>query len=282
MAADQMHAAVADLFIGDRAALTASALTAGWNAPLPQRFVIAGHSGGGQLAGGAAGYYAVRAPADEVLQPRRRAAAGHLRARRRGRARRRQDSRRHSRLPHRRGAGLAEHLRRSESGTGPAAPGFVGLQLIGGTHSDAWRTTNGLAQTVVGIGSGFAKPRNVDAVQVLAQAWIADWFNGTHTDAYYGERGETITIDTPAGPARAYVIPGPAPKFTFFDRILKAMVESAVIFGQFSGNCAADPAVTPNGAGSLLLSRNSTGDTALSLDEGRQTGQSVLQQCRRG
>ena len=282
MAADQMHAAVADLFIGDRAALTASALTAGWNAPLPQRFVIAGHSGGGQLAGGAAGYYAVRAPADEVynlagvLLLDTSALGGAV-------------ERGVGRIPHdipvyhiAAAPGSLNTFGDLNPVLAQWRPGFVGVQLIGGTHSDAWRTTNGLAQTVVGIGSGFAKPRNVDAVQVLAQAWIADWFNGTHTDAYYGERGETITIDTPAGPARAYVIPGPAPKFSFFERILKAMVESAVIFGQFSGNCAADPEVTPNGAGSLLLSRNSTGDTALSLDEGRQTGQSVLQQCRRG
>lgn len=282
LAADQMHAAVADLFIGDRAALTASALAAGWDAPLPRRFVIAGHSGGGQLAAGAAGYYAVRARADEVynlagvLLLDTSALGGAV-------------ERGVGRIPHDTPVyhiAAAPGSLNTFGDLNPALaqwrPGFVGVQLIGGTHSDAWRTTNGLAQTVVGIGSGFAKPRNVDAVQVLAQAWITDWFNGTHTDAYYGERGETITIDTPAGSARAYVIPGTAPKFSFFERILKAMVESAVIFGQFSGNCAADPAVTPNGAESLLPGRNSTGDTALSLDEGRQTGQSVLQQCRRG
>ena len=53
-------------------------------------------------------------------------------------------------------------------------------------------------------------------------------------------------------------------------------------FAQFNGNCAVDPDETPNTDESALLIRNSTGDTALSLDEGRQTGQSVLQQCRRG
>jgi len=120
-----------------------------------------------------------------------------------------------------------------------------------------------------------------DAVQVLTQAWISDWFDGTHTDAYYGERGETITIATPAGPAQAYVIPGPAPKLNFFDRILRAMLGSTELLAQFNGNCAADPAVTPNTAESLPLGRNSTGDTALSLDGRRQTGQSVFQQCRR-
>lgn len=282
LAADQMHAAVADLFIGDRAALTASALAAGWDVPLPRRFVIAGHSGGGLLAAGAAGYYAVRAPADEVhnlagvLLLDTSAVSGAI-------------ERGVGRIPldipvHHIAASPALLNSYGDANVVLAQlrSGFVGVQLIGGTHSDAWRTTNGFAQFVVGLATGFPKARNVDAVQVLARGWISDWFDGTHTDVYYGERGETITIDTPAGPAQANVISGVAPRLNFFDRILLAMMQTTLIFEQFTGNCAADPAVTPNGAESLLPGRNSTGDTALSLDEGRQTGQSVLQQCRRG
>jgi hypothetical protein len=277
---DQMHAAVADLFIGDRAALTAGALAAGWNTPLPQRFVIAGHSGGGQLAAGAAGYYAVRAPAGEVhdlagvLLLDTSAVGGAVE---RGIARVPLD------IPVHLIAG-SPALLNVYGGVSPVLaqvrPGFVGVQLIGGTHNDAWRTTNKLAEFVGGLlAGGFAKPRNVDAVQELTQAWIADWFNGTHTDAYYGERGETITIGTPAGPAQAYVVPGPAPRLNFFDRILKALMESTELLAQFSGNCAADPNDGLDGSQQQLLSRNSTGDTALSLDGRRQTGQSVWQQC---
>lgn len=276
VAGDQMHAAVADLFIGDRAALTASALAAGWAAPLPQRFVMAGHSAGGQLAAGAGGYFAVRAPDDEVSN-----LAGVLLldtspvggAIERGVGRIPED------IP-------VYHIAASPGvlntygDTNPVLAGlrtgFVGVQLSGGTHSDGWRITNGVAQFVVGLASGFSRPANVDAVQVLAQAWISDWFNGTHTDAYYGERGEIITIGTSAGPARAYVLPGPAPQMDFVDRILKAMIRSTVIFAQFSGNCAADPATEP------AQIRNSTADTALSLDGRRQTGQSVGQQCVMG
>lgn len=279
---DPMHAAVADLFIGDRAALTAAALAAGWNAPLPQRFVIAGHSAGGQLAAGAAGYYAVRAPADEVHNL---AGVLLLDTSNIGGAIERGVGRIPDDIP-------VHHIAASPAvlnSYGDVNPmlaqlrtGFVGVQLVGGTHADAWRTTNKFGEFILGIATGFSKPRNVDAVQVLAQAWISDWFDGTHTDAYYGERGQTITFDTAAGPAQAYVIPAPVPRMTFIDRILAAMIRSALIFGQFQGNCAADPAVTPEGAESLLLGRNSTGDTALSLDGRRQTGQSVLQQCRRG
>ncbi len=282
MAADQMHAAVADLFIGDRAALTTSALAAGWDAPLPQRFVIAGHSGGGQLAAGAAGYYAVRAPADEVHDL---AGVLLLDTSALGGAVERGIGRLPDDIPVHHIAAAPGPLN-TYGDLNPVLaqlrPGFVGVEMIGGTHSDAWRTTNSLAQFVVGIASGFATTQNTAAVQVLAQGWISDWFAGTNTDAFYGERGETITVDTPAGPAQAYVIPGPAPRFSFIDRILNAMVRSAIVLGQFSGNCAADPAVTPNDAGSLLVDGKSTADTALSLDGRRQTGQSVFQQCRRG
>ncbi|MGK2867934.1 MAG: hypothetical protein ACSLFA_15055 [Mycobacterium sp.] len=282
LGADQMHAAVADLFIGDRAALAASALAAGWDAPLPQRFVIAGHSGGGQLAAGAAGYYAVRAPADEVYN-----LAGVLLldtssvggAVERGIARVPLD------IPVHLIAGSPAVLN-TYGDLNPVLaqlrPGFVGVQLVGGTHNDAWRTSNGLVEFIGGLVGGFSETRNVDAVQELTQAWISDWFAGTHTDAYYGERGETITIATPAGQAQAYVIPGPAPQLNFFDRILRAMIGSTELLAQFNGNCAADPAVTPNTAGTLLQGKNSTADTALSLDGRRQTGQSVWQHACTG
>ena len=51
-----MHQAVADLFVGDREALTESAsAAAGYEVTLPTRFVLAGHSLGGSLVMGAAG-----------------------------------------------------------------------------------------------------------------------------------------------------------------------------------------------------------------------------------
>ncbi|MGU3497907.1 hypothetical protein [Mycobacterium sp. C31M] len=268
--ADQGHAAVADLFIGDRAALTASALAAGWSAPLPRRFVIAGHSGGGQLAGGAAGYYAVRAPADRVHDL---AGVLLLDASALGGAIERGVARIPADIP-------VYHI---SAASGPLntfgdlnpvlaqlRPGFVGVQLIGGTHSDAWRTTNGLAQFVVGVATGFAKPRNVDAVQTLAQAWISDWFDGTHTEESYGDRGGMIAI----GAARAYVAPGPPP--SAFDRLMQRLMRVTLVLGEFNGNCAADPATEPSQI------RNSTADTALSLDGRGQTGQSVGQQCMYG
>ena len=62
---DGMHRAVADLFVGDREALTRSAVEAGYakkygldpaEAALPQQFALVGHSLGGGLVSGVAGY----------------------------------------------------------------------------------------------------------------------------------------------------------------------------------------------------------------------------------
>ena len=54
---DQMHRAIATLFAGDRAALTASAAAAaGRPVRLPRPFVLAGHSADGNLAAAVAGY----------------------------------------------------------------------------------------------------------------------------------------------------------------------------------------------------------------------------------
>ncbi|MGW0161172.1 hypothetical protein ACWDUN_17860 [Mycobacterium sp. NPDC003323] len=57
-----------------------------------------------------------------------------------------------------------------------------------------------------------------------------------------------------------------------FDRLMQRLMRVTLILGEFTGNCATEPPQI----------RNSTADTALSLDEGRQTGQSVGQQCVMG
>ena len=97
---------------------------------------------------------------------------------------------------------------------------FNGVQLIGGTHSDAFRSSTlfGLAQVIVGIATGPSTPENVEAVQVLAKGWIEDMYEGrvydpkTRTGIYGVPRdpGESvIDIPTDAGLARGYVLPGP-------------------------------------------------------------------------
>ncbi|HET6735416.1 hypothetical protein [Mycobacterium sp.] len=242
LSGEQMHAAVAKLFLEDRAAMLASAQAAGFTGTsLPQRFVLAGHSGGGQTAGGAAGYYAQFAPADRLHDM---AGVLLLDTSHVGGAIERGVGKIPLDIPvyHIAAApavlntygGINEVLAR-------VRPGFVGVQLIGGVHADAWQSTNAFAEFIVGLGTGFPTPQNVEAVQVVTQGWISDWFNNTHTDEFYGDRGDVIPIETPAGLAQAYVIPGPAPQLTIIDYILKALIESTAILSQFSGNCAADP-----------------------------------------
>ena len=83
-----------------------------------------------------------------------------------------------------------------------ARPGqFNGVQLIGGRHSDAFRTSNPFIQFVVSLATGFSTPQNVDAVQVLAQGWIDDMYADTVYDAdqrtgLYGEPSTIIDIPT--------------------------------------------------------------------------------------
>ena len=73
---DGMHTAVADLFVGNRAALTASALAAGYaeqynldpaDAVLPEKFALAGHSLGGALVSGVAGHLVDNGAADDLV-----------------------------------------------------------------------------------------------------------------------------------------------------------------------------------------------------------------------
>jgi hypothetical protein len=80
-------------------------------------------------------------------------------------------------------------------------------------------------------GLGFSEPQNVDAVQVLAQGWINDWYNGTHT-GIYGDLGSTIDIPTGAGTAQADVLPTTAPQLTFIDLILETLIDSRVLRNQ--------------------------------------------------
>ena len=233
---EQMHAAVAELFLGDRAALLASARAAGFNelhchsvssspdiraADKPPPAQGAGtrgkppaerlHDMAGVLlldtshVGGAVERGVRNIPLDI---PVHHIAAAPAVLNTYG--------------------GVNEVLAR-------ARPGFVGVQLIGGVHGYAWQSTNALAQFVVGVGTGFPKPQNLEAVQVLAKGWITDWFDNTHTDEFYGDRGDVIPIETPAGLAQAYVIPGPSPQLTVIDFLLKALVESTASRARSAG-----------------------------------------------
>lgn len=251
LAGDQMHAAVAQLFLEpDRQALLASARAAGFTGTaLPQRFVLAGHSEGGGLAAGTAGYFEEFAPNDET----RHELAGVLLF----------DS-----------AGVGTVLSRAlqqiptdipvlniaappsffdefgdpSADLEAARPGqFNGVQLVGGDHSDAFRTSNPFVQFVVSLLTGPSQPQNVQAVQVLAKGWINDMYADAVYDpatrtGVYGAPGSTLDISTNAGTAQAYVLPAPPADLSPIELLLQA-VERYVGTLNFA-SCAVAPGPT--------------------------------------
>jgi pimeloyl-ACP methyl ester carboxylesterase len=229
--------------------LTASAsAAAGYDVVLPQRYVIAGHSGGGQLAAGAAGYAAQIAevngtPLDlaGVLLLDTSEVGGAV-------------SRGIAKIPTdvpvlylTEEPSVLNDFGSVDAVLEAARPGqFNGVRLVGGTHSDAIQTTNSIVEFAFSLLTGVSRPENVAAVQLLADGWIHDMFAGTVYDedertGIYGDPGSLIEIPTDNGTASAYVLPAPPHKFTLIDLVLKAFIEStnALRFGY----CAVDPDV---------------------------------------
>lgn len=223
-----MHQAIADLFVGEWDALTASALAAGYAqqyglgptaAVFPQQFALAGHSLGGALVSGVAGYLADNGAADQlagvilldgvptgdqlpgalVKLAAYEARTGHY-------------------VPVREiGAPLNvwNSLSNANEALTTARPNnFNGVVLDGGVHMDSMQGGNPLIQFAAYLAAGFPQAQNPPAVQQLAVTWLEQWFAGnTHVgdraDAGYLVPGSAIEIDTPAGPARGVVIGNP-------------------------------------------------------------------------
>jgi pimeloyl-ACP methyl ester carboxylesterase len=202
-----MQQAVADLFVGDRHALTESAsAAAGYEVTLPTRFVLAGHSLGGSLVMGAAGDMIDNGAIDDL--------AGVLLL----------DSvdvnnTVPTALQKLTGANYRpvydisseRYVWNMYGKVGDeleaARPGqFNGVMLVGGRHIDALQGGNLLIQLSQYVIAGFSQPQNVEAVKTLAVGWVDDMFAGTH-HGIYGAPQQTIQIDTSAGAATAVVLP---------------------------------------------------------------------------
>ena len=171
--------AVAALFTGDRVALTASAsAAAGHPVVLPRPFVLAGHSAGGNLATAVAGYTVDNGAVSDLRAVvlfdavdsggQMAAALAKLTG--------------VNDRPVYQIASPCSLCNGFGSGTSAlldARPNrFVGVVVKHGTHIDAeGASTSVLAELVC----GFPLPRNVAAVQTIAQGWILDAFTGSHT-----------------------------------------------------------------------------------------------------
>ena len=188
------HRAVAELFTGDRAALNASAQAAGYHKTLPSRVVLAGHSAGGGLAVGVARYLADRDATDDL--------AGVVMLD---------------------GVGFGDHLLSdlakiprdipvynlagepygwndfggASTDLAEARPGeFTGVLVNGGLHADAMQSSSPMIQFASYLATGFSKPWNVAAGEMLSAGWISDMLYGTHTARLYGTPGSMLNIFT--------------------------------------------------------------------------------------
>ena len=213
-----LQRAVANLFVGDRDALTASATAAGFTGTtLPQRVVIAGHSAGGGLALAVAGYMVDNGTIDDL------AGLVLLDGVVLGDAPAVIDK-------------IPDDLPVYQIASPPyawniygatsdalvqARPGrFNGVQLVGGSHIDAMQGGNPLIQFAAYLVAGFSQQQNIEAVKVLATGWINDMFAGTHKGVY-ADPGDSVEIPTIAGTADAIALPASEASLSPLDQLLR-------------------------------------------------------------
>ena len=223
---DQAHRATADLLLGDREALTASAVAAGFarkygsGAALPETFTLVGHSLGAGVAAGAAGYYADAviasgatnrlagivlldgAPPGDVL----------------GRALDKLDGLGVDIPVLELGAPREEGSRRVDEALNGHRPGrFNGLVLDDGQHLDSMQGGSWLIQLVSYLYQGFPTEQNKAAAQTIIAGWVNDIFagridpttgvcDGDDCAGIYAAPGQTVSIETPKGAATGAVI----------------------------------------------------------------------------
>ncbi|WP_212757687.1 hypothetical protein [Mycobacterium sp. DBP42] len=171
---DQVYRATAELFLGEREALTASAQAAGYAArygadvPLPETFVLVGHSLGAGVVAGAAGYYA-----DAIKST---GAESHLA-----------------------GVVLADgqHLDAMQGGS----PVIQLLSYLFYGFSTA--PNKAASQTLI---TGWVDDMFAGRIDASTGAC-----EGADCSGIYGAPGQTLDLPTPAGPTSAVVIGGSAP-----------------------------------------------------------------------
>ncbi|MGU3501784.1 alpha/beta hydrolase [Mycobacterium sp. C31M] len=229
-----MQRAMADLFAGDRHALTESASAAAGHAfTLPERFALVGHSAGGTVVTAVAGYLAGTPAFGNLagvvmldgVEPAGSRAIGDALAKLTGA----QDipiylisSQRYMWSRH---GDMADKLMAARPGR------FNGVALTDGMHIDYMEGGNSLLQFAEYVVSGFSHRVNIDAAGLITAGWVDDLFAGTSTGGSYGEPGDRITIDTRTGAATAVVLPlgpaGPSPLGPLLDPVLSWLLTFA-------------------------------------------------------
>lgn len=269
-----LHKAVAGLFVDGNAALAQSALAAGYAGTLldgVQKVALVGHSAGGGLAAGAAGYMTQNGAFDRLAGVVLLDGVGFGDVTPAALAKLPTD------FPIYNLAGRSYYW--NLSGTSNTSleqwrPGrFNGVQLVGGSHSDTMLGGNPLIQAALNIVTGWSKVANVKAAEKISAGWLNDMFAGAppSESGFYGAPGDTLTVATSRGTATAIVLPGPAERQTFIDWLFT--FGARLLFGINFATCAVEP--------DEVFTENST-NTASSLDATAKPGQSIAQQCVHG
>ncbi|MBX7452108.1 alpha/beta hydrolase [Mycolicibacterium sp. 3033] len=186
--------AIAALFAGDRAALTASAHAAGYDGVLPTRVVLAGHSAGGGLVAMVGRYMVETGNADDLAGLIMFDGVGTL-------SYMGQDI-----------AAIPTSIPVYNIAAGPSSwnwygdtnrklgavrPGmFTGVTFRDGSHADGMQTTAPIVQYFAYLAMGHSSPLDVLANKVLAAGWINDMLDGTHTDRLYDSDASAWSVVT--------------------------------------------------------------------------------------
>lgn len=275
----QMHRAVADLFVDGNTALAQSALAAGYSGTLLDgidKVGLTGHSAGGGLAVGAAGHMTRNGSFDKLAGVVMLDGVGFGDVTPQALAKLPLD------FPIYNLAARSYYW--NLSGTTNAVlqqwrPGeFNGVKLDNSSHGDAMSAGNIFVQVAMNLVTGWPRPANVAAAEILSAGWFNDMFSGTPPSAqsgFYGAPDDVLQIPTARGTATARVLPGPTERQTFFDWLFTT--GARIMFGINFATCAVDA-----GEGFGRNYENSVPNTALSLDGRTKPGQSIGQQCVHG
>ena len=186
------HRAIAELFAGDRAALTESAQRAGYNKDLPTKVVLVGHSAGGGLVAGTARYMVERGSGGNLAGVLMLDGAGFG-----GRL-----SVDLAKIPE----SIPVYNLAADPDTwnnygdasrrlhGARPDTFNGIVIDGGRHSDAMQSSSPLVQMAAYFATGFSTPWHIAINQALASGWIGDMLSGTYTPRLYASSGSVTQI----------------------------------------------------------------------------------------
>jgi pimeloyl-ACP methyl ester carboxylesterase len=129
---------------------------------------------------------------------------------------------------------------------------FIGVTLVGGSHVDSMRGGNPLIQFSQQLVSGFSKPQNVAAAQILMVGWVNDMFADPQDDrvGIYLDPGEVLVLDTPAGQATLVDLPNSLTK-PFLLNLLQPLVPLANGFFTFEPTCVSESMAVASCHGSV-------------------------------